>query len=102
MKIIQTLSDRIEEEISDAKTDAKLALESKDDHPELSRVLYTISLQEMEHMRMLHDAVVEVIAEYRREKGEPPEKMMAVYEYLHSRQIECAAEAKNVQAMYNK
>lgn len=100
MKIIQTLSDRIEEEIKDARSYAMLALETKDDHPDLSRILYTISLQEMEHMRMLHDAVVNVIAEYRREKGEPPERMMAIYEYLHDRHIESAAEAKNVQAMY--
>lgn len=100
MKIIETLSERIEEEICDAKTYAKLALETRDDHPELSRTLYTISLQEMEHMRMLHDAVVNVIAEYRREKGEPPERMLAVYEYLHGKHIEKAAEAKNLQAMY--
>lgn len=102
MKIIQKISDRIDEEISDAKTYAKLALETKDNHPDLSRTLYNISLQEMEHMRMLHDAVVNVIAEYRRVNGEPPEKMMAVYDYLHERQIEHAAEARNMQAMYNK
>lgn len=100
MKIIQTLSDRISEEIADAKEYAILALETKDDHPELSRTLFTISQQEMEHMRMLHDAVVYVIAEYRRVKGEPPEAMMAVYDYLHKRQIEAAAEAKAVQSMY--
>jgi len=100
MKIIQTLSDRISEEIADAKEYATLALETKDDHPELSRTLFTISQQEMEHMRMLHDAVVYVIAEYRRVKGEPPEAMMAVYDYLHKKQIEAAAEAKAVQSMY--
>lgn len=100
MKIIQTISDRIEEEIADAKTYAMLALETQDDHPELSRTLNAISLQEMEHMRMLHDAVVYVIAEYRRKNGEPPEKMMAVYDYLHRRHIESAAEARAIQAMY--
>ena len=100
MKIIQRLSERIEDEIRDAENYAKMALETKDDHPELSRTLYNISLQEMEHMRMLHDAVVNVIAEYRRVKGEPPEKMMAVYEYLHQKHIDDAAEARIVQNMY--
>lgn len=100
MRIIEKISDRIGEEIEDARSYALMALETREDHPELSRTLYTISLQEMEHMRMLHDALVNVIAEYRREKGEPPERMMAVYEYLHGKHIEKAAEAKNVQAMY--
>ena len=100
MKIIQRISERIEDEIKDAKNYATMALETKDDHPELSRVLYTISQQEMEHMRMLHDAAVNLIAEYRRTKGEPPEKMMAVYEYLHQKHIDAAAEAKIVQSMY--
>ena len=100
MKIIQRLSERIEDEIKDAKNYAKMALEVRDDHLELSRTLYTISLQEMEHMRMLHDAVVNVIEQYRREHGETPEKMMAVYEYLHKKHIDEAAEAKIVQGMY--
>ena len=100
MKIIEKLSDRIEEEIGDAKTYAMLALETRDEHPELSRILYTISMQEMEHMQMLHNGVVEVIAKYRREKGDPPEKMLAIYDYLHGRHIENAAEAKAVQGMY--
>ena len=100
MRIIEKISDRIGEEIEDARSYALMALETRDDHPELSRTLYTISLQEMEHMRMLHEAIANVILKYRQEKGEPPERMMAVYEYLHGKHIENAAEAKNIQAMY--
>ena len=100
MKIIQKMCDRIEDEIRDAKDYAMFALEVKDDYPDLGRILYTISLQEMEHMRMLHDGVTAVINKYRTEHGEPPAKMMAVYEYLHERQIEKAAEAKTIQTMY--
>ena len=83
MKIIERLSERIEDEICDAKNYAIMALEVRDNYPEVSRILYTISLQEMEHMRMLHDAVTQVIDDYRNKNGEPPEKMLAVYEYLH-------------------
>ena len=100
MKIIEKISERIGEEIEDARTYALMALENRDDYPELSRTLYTISMQEMEHMRMLHDGVTNVIAKYRAEHGEPPERMMAVYEYLHGKHIENAAEARNIQAMY--
>ena len=62
MKIIRKISDRIEEEIKDAKTYTMMAMEVKDEYPEMARVLYTISMQEMEHMRMLHDGLVTLIA----------------------------------------
>ena len=100
MKIIQKICERIDDEICDAKNYALLAMEVRDDYPEMARTLYTISLQEMEHMRMLHDGVVGVINAYREEQGEPPEKMMAVYEYLHEKAVEKAAEAKIIQGMY--
>ena len=100
MRIIEKITDRIGDEINDARTYALLALETRDDHPELSRTLYTISMQEMDHMRMLHEAIANVITKYRQENGEPPEKMMAVYNYLHGKHIEQAAEARTIQAMY--
>ena len=100
MKIIEKISDRITDEIEDAKTYAMMALEIRDDYPEMARVLYTISLQEMEHMRMLHEGLTNLILKYRQEKGEPPEKMMIIYQYLHEKQIEKAAEAKNIQSMF--
>lgn len=97
MKIIKTLSKKIEEEINDAKEYAQMALKYKEDYPELSQTLYKISLQEMEHMNLLHSAVAEIIRKYREQNGDPPAEMLAVYNYLHEEQIEKAAMVKALQ-----
>lgn len=100
MKIIETLSDKIAEEIHDAKTYALLALEHREDYPDLARTLSEISAEELGHMSRLHDAAAAIIEKYRQEKGEPPAAMLAVYDYLHKRNIQAAAEAKAAQALY--
>lgn len=100
MKIIKELSGYIDEEIDGAKTYAENALKYKEERPELARMFYNMSLQEMEHMSELHKQVVDIIQKYRKENGEPPAPMMAVYEYLHERQIAEAAKVKAMQAMF--
>lgn len=100
MTIIKKLSEMISEEIEDACRYADCANLHKDDDPQLAETFFRLSLDELQHMSLLHDQVVRIIAEYRRTKGDPPEGMMAVYEYLHKRHIERAGEAKAKQMLY--
>lgn len=101
MKIIKELSEQISDEIDGAKCYAKMALKYKDSQPAAAKLLYTLSEEEMGHVNRLHDAVAKIITEYRAKSGEPPEAMMAVYEYLHDKQIEKTTEVKVLQKQFS-
>ena len=100
MKIIKKLSEMIADEIKDADKYATCALKHKKDDPALADTFYRLSTEEMQHMALLHEQVVRIIEAYRKEHGEPPAPMMAVYDYLHEKQIEDASAVKAKQAMY--
>ena len=102
MKLIKILVNQIEEELEGAESYISMAIARKDDTPSLSKVLYEILLEEMHHVELLHEQVVNLIEEYRRTKGEPPEAMMSVYEYLHEKHIKLAARIKVLQSEYRK
>ena len=100
MKLIRDLEEYIDEEIHDIKKYAKMAAELKAEHPTLAQVLFNISTQEDGHQAAIHNEVVKIIEEHRRNHGEPPAAMMAVYDYLHKKSIDKLAEARMYQEVY--
>ena len=94
MEIIKKLSEQIDEELGDASKYIKCALNMKEEEPDVAKLYYTLSLEEMKHATMLHDEVKKIIAAYKVKMGEPPKEMMFLYNYLHDKQIDRASKIK--------
>lgn len=99
MKEIKKISEQIDEELQDAEKYLKCAYKYKTDNPALSEVYYNLSLEEMKHVTMLHDAGVRLITEYSA-TNPIPEGMQAIYDYLHERHIKWAAKIRARQEQY--
>ena len=102
MKIIKKLSKLIDCELEAAERYIDCANKYKTEYPALARVFATLSDNEMQHSNILHGEVVKMIEKYRTEKGEPPESMMAIYEYLHEKHIDHAADIKRLQEIFQQ
>ena len=102
MKVIKDLSENIEATLDMAECNIKKAIMYKDEYPVAAKAFYTKSATLMDSIKGEHDAVVALIEAHRKEKGEPPEPMMAIYNYMHERQINQAAAIKNMQDMFMK
>lgn len=102
MKIIECLSEDIEATLDMAEENIKAAIAYKDEYPLAAKAFYTKSILLMDSLKSQHDAVVALIDGYRKEKGEPPATMMAIYNYTHQHHINQAASIKILQDMYMK
>ena len=102
MDAIKVTTPLIEGEIEDAKNYAALAMAAREHFPELAQTFFDLSEEETGHINRLHTTVANLIDEYRKEKGDPPAPMLAVYDYLHKQQIEKAAEVKALRAMFKE
>ena len=102
MKIIKKLSCFIDEEIGDAEKYARLALEYKDEDPALAQTFYTLSIDEMKHMTMLHESVVKLISQVQEEDDPRIEGMRMAYEVLHEKAIDDATKVRVMQNMFRE
>lgn len=100
MKIIEILSDYIREELHDAEKYVKAALKHKEEYPEIADTFYVLANEEINHMQILHNLVTAMIQKYRKENGEPPSEMLAVYNYIHEKLIDEEKDVKILQGMY--
>ena len=100
MKVIKCLAEKIEEELKDSEAYIDLAMNWKAEQPDTANVFYELSLEEMTHVDKLHAEVTELISEYRQTNGEPPKGMMALYEWLHQKNIAEAMRIKVKQGMF--
>lgn len=102
MKDIRELVERMKEELEDSQTYADLAIEHKGENNGLSALYLELATQETKHMEMLHDKAVELITAHRREHGEPPAAMLAVWDYEHKKIIHKATEVRTMLEMIKK
>ena len=102
MEVIKCLSEDIEQTLEMAEENVKKAIKYKENYPIAAKAFYNKSVSLMESIKGMHDGIVILIKNYQEEKGEPPAPMLAIYNYLHERNINNAAIIKNLQDVYMK
>ena len=102
MKIIEELSDNIDDEMDDAEKYISLACDHKETDKVLADKYYELSLEEMKHMNALHDQVVRVINDYKKNNPEIPVGMQALYDYIHKKHIKRASRIRSMQDSYRQ
>lgn len=100
MTKIKMLCEMIDDELDGAREYACEAVKLKSTDSTLASTLYDISTQEMSHVTRLHSEASRLIEAYRKEHGDPPVDMLAIYDYLHEKQIDRANEIKVLQGQY--
>lgn len=100
MKVISDISNTIEELLSAAEQHIECAYKKKEEFPSVAQAYYALSVSEMTNIMALHEQVVKLIDDYRKKNGDPPERMMGRYEYVHERMIERSNKIKILQELF--
>lgn len=100
MRIIKDLSKRIKEELHDAESYAKMAIEHKAGYPDLAETYHHLAKDEIGHANLLHEKVVAMIRKASTEREVPP-AMREIWAWQHEEIIEEEAEVKRLLEMYN-
>lgn len=102
MKIIEQLSDQMEEEMHDAEMYIEMAIKWKEDDALLAKMYSTLSEDEVKHALMLHESGVRLIDQYVQSGRDLPTEMKAVYDYLHEKHMKRFNAIKIQQAMFRE
>lgn len=94
MRVIKEIMDDMMDELADAEHRIKRAAELKPLYPEISRRESEIAAQELTHADKDHSSITELIGEYKRTKGDPPDYMLEYWNSEHDRYMEKYAQVK--------
>ena len=100
MQIISNISDTIEMLLDEAEEHIEYAHQIKESYPSAAAAYYKLSADEMLNVTAMHDQVTALIELYRKEHGDPPERMMGRYEYIHEKHIKKANKIKILQGLF--
>lgn len=99
MQEIKKLVHYIDDEIEGVEEYLDLAEEFKTSHPDVSNIIYSIGMEELNHVQKLHDGVVLLI---NKQKTPAPEYMMKMWEYLHMKYVNKLRHLKWAYAEFKK
>jgi len=102
MKVIKEMSGLIDEEIDDAEKYAHLAMVYKEEMPDIAELFFSLSLEEIKHMNMLHNAVVQVINKHKDDDDPRTEGMKLAHEFIHEQEIKKENKVRVLQAMFRE
>jgi hypothetical protein len=100
MLIIKEIIGKMDDTLCEADFYAKNAHHYKDTHPILADTYYKLGNDHLAHYMSLHTAVVAIINDHRRTKGEPPATMAAIWDYEHKKLIEDYEDIKKMLEHY--
>lgn len=85
---IKELICKMDDTLSESNWYAEHARLDKDTFPIIAETYYKLGQEHLNHYMNLHAAVVSVINEYKKTKGEVPQTMSIIYEYEHGKLME--------------
>lgn len=102
MRIIEKLSEQIEEELEGAREYIECAAKYKMNNKELAELYYSLAVEEIGHSEKLHKGVVREIDKYKATGKEVPPAMLAIWDYQHNKLVEESTEIKMLIEVYRK
>lgn len=102
MKWIKDITEDMMEEVHDAKHRIERAMEFKPFYPDIAQRESEIATSELNHADKDHKSVVEIIEEFKKTKGEPPEYMLEFWNSEHKRYMEEYAHVRCMIDLFNK
>ena len=102
MKILKNLIQKAEDTLEEVEWYAEKAHQLKDEHRTLADTYIKIAEMHVQIYTMLHDRMVALINEQKGKGVEPPQAMMAIWEYEHEKLIKEMSEVKYLIDEYKK